>query len=137
MSIVIDASVTLAWLFADETSPAADRILDRVVANGAWVPSIWRLEVANSLHQGMRRGRLDATRWDQSLADLRSLDIALDPETDRHAWSDTLALAERFNLTVYDAAYLELALRRSVPLATLDGELRAVARKAGAEVADG
>lgn len=124
MSLVLDSSVTLAWLYPDETSDAVDGVLERVAAAGAWVPSLWRLEVANSLQQALRRGRIDAAFRDESLADLAQMNIAIDHETDTYAWSTTLRLAERFTLTLYDAAYLELAQRRGLPLATLDRDLR-------------
>ena len=124
MSLVLDSSVTLAWPYSDETGPAVEEVFERVIAGGAWVPALWRLEVGNSLHHAVRRGRIDAAFRDNSLADLFQLNIAIDPETDCYAWSTTLRLAERFALTLYDAAYLELAQRRRLPLATLDRELR-------------
>jgi predicted nucleic acid-binding protein len=83
--------------------------------------------VANILEMGVRRGRHDAAFRDATLADLALLPISLDPETDRHVWSATIRLAARHQLTVYDAAYLELAQRRGIPLATLDSQLRRAA----------
>ena len=94
-----------------------------VAEDGAVVPTLWRLEVANSLTVAARRGRIDADFRRAALADLALLDIRADPDTDTHAWTGTLQLADRFRLTVYDAAYLELAQRRALPLATLDEEL--------------
>ncbi len=128
MSLVLDSSVTLAWVYREETSPAVSRVLQLVSSNGAWVPSLWRLEVANILEMGVRRRRHDAAFRDSTLADLALLPIALDPDTATHAWSATLRLAERHKLTLYDAAYLELAKRRALPLATLDAELRTAAK---------
>lgn len=125
MSLVLDSSVTLAWLYSDEVTPATQKVFDTILVERAWVPSLWRLEVANSLQMGVRRGRITAEFRDASLADLSLLAIAVDPETDTFAWSATLRLAERYELTLYDAAYLELAQRLTVPLATLDRELRA------------
>lgn len=107
---------------------------DRVLSLGAIAPVIWRLEVANGLAMIRRRGRMteeDATR---ALSHLSLMPIEPDPETWSRAWSDTLALAEGHRLTVYDAAYLELALRRRLPLATLDKELREAAGACGVEV---
>lgn len=127
MSLVLDSSVTLAWLFSDEVTPATQMVFDIVVAKRAWVPSLWRLEVANSLQTGVRRGRISAAFRDASLTDLALLSIVVDLETDTFAWSATLRLAERYQLTLYDAAYLELAQRLDVPLATLDLDLRAAA----------
>ena len=92
---------------------------------GAWVPALWRLEIANVLEMGVRRGRHDAQFRDATLYDLALLPIMVDSETNQHAWHATVRLAERHRLTVYDAAYLELALRRASQLATLDRALRA------------
>jgi predicted nucleic acid-binding protein len=128
MSFVLDSSVTLAWVHSEETSPAVSRVLQLLSSDGAWVPSLWRLEVANILEMGVRRRRHDAAFRDATLADLALLPITLDLETATHAWGDTLRLAERHGLPLYDAAYLELAHRRRLPLATLDAELRAAAK---------
>ena len=127
MSLVLDSSVTLAWVYAAETTGAISDVLARVIESGAWVPALWRLEIANVLEMGVRKGRSDAAFRDAALADLAVLPITVDPETDRHAWGATAKLAARHRLTLYDAAYLELARRRSLPLATLDQELRVAA----------
>ena len=84
------------------------------------MPGLWRLEVANVLEMGVRRGRHNASFSEATLDDLALLPIQVDGETDRHAWGETLRLAERHQLTLYDAAYLELAMRRKAALATLD-----------------
>ncbi len=130
MSLVVDASLTLAWYFDDETTPATDAILDRVSEVGAVVPVLWRLEVANALQSAFRRKRISADYRDASLAELARLPITVDADTDTYAWTTTLRLAERFGLTIYDATYLDLAQRRSLPLATLDKELRRAAMEA-------
>ena len=127
MNLVIDASLTMAWYFEDESTEVTDELLDRVTARGALVPGHWRLEVANAFQSAIRRKRSDAVYRDRSLAELMLLPITIDAQTNSYAWSATLRLAERFSLTVYDAAYLELAQRHSVPLATLDRELNAAA----------
>lgn|ERR1700693_4098803 len=131
MSLVLDSSVTLAWLYSEELTDSVRLVFERVTASRAWVPSLWRLEVANSLQMAVRRKRIDVAFRDASLADLSLLNIATDPDTDLFAWSSTLQLADRFSLTVYDAAYLELAQRLSLPLATLDEELRAAGTALG------
>jgi predicted nucleic acid-binding protein len=131
VSVVLDSSATLAWIFGDETTAAIRELFETVADNGAVVPSLWRLEVANSLMMAVRRGRIEAALRDAALADLTLLDITTDPMTDGQAWQETLALAETFGLTLYDAAYLELAQRRNLPLATLDRQLRDAAIKAG------
>ena len=134
MGLVLDCSITLAWILPGETAEAIQRVRDFVSEGGAWVPSLWRLEVANVLEVGVRRGRHDADFRDRTLADLALLPIQTDAETSQQAWNATLRLAQRYRLTVYDAAYLELALRRSLPLATLDLELRSATLAAGAQL---
>lgn len=128
MSLVLDSSATLAWIYGDETTEAIRRVFEAVADRGAIVPSLWRLEVANSLTMAMRRGRVDTEFRRAALADLGFLNITVDVHTDANAWASTLELADRFRLTVYDAAYVELAERRGLSLATLDDEMR----KAGA-----
>jgi predicted nucleic acid-binding protein len=137
VSLVLDSSATLAWIYGDETTGPIRHLFDRVAKEGAFVPALWRLEVANSLTVAVRRGRVDADFRRASLADLAMLDITTDQHTDLHAWSETLSLADRFRLTIYDAVYLELALRRSLPLATLDSELRVAATVSGLRLLGG
>jgi predicted nucleic acid-binding protein len=131
MSLVLDSSATLAWMYSDETTAALRHVFHRVTGTGAWVPGLWRLEVANILEMGVRKGRTDSAFRDAMLTDLALLPIRVDPDTDRQAWGATTRLASHHRLTVYDAAYLELALRRGLPLATLDEELRSAARSEG------
>ena len=128
MSFVLDSSVALAWIYTDELTPATLRLAKSVGTTGAWAPLIWRLEVANSLFFSIRRGRIDAAFRDQAIIDLTRIGISVDAATDEHAWTTTLALSDRFKLTMYDACYLELAQRRELPLATLDKDLRKAAR---------
>ena len=123
MSLVLDSSMTLAWLFEDEYSQQADAALHQVMETSAIVPSLWRLEVANALQMAIRRNRIDTAFRDASLIDLAALAIVVDTETDSQAWRTTLHLADRCGLTLYDAAYLELAQRFELPLATLDQAL--------------
>ena len=127
MSIALDTSATIAWVYAGETSRPVRAVFDQVMESGAWVPGLWRLEIANVLEMGVRRGRHDAAFREVTLADLALLSIQVDPHANDRAWGATIRLAERHRLTVYDAAYLELALRRGLPLATLDRELRVAA----------
>ena len=137
MSLVLDSSATLAWIYADETTDAIRAVFDQVADAGAVVPSLWRLEVSNSLTMAVRRNRIDAALRRGALADLALLDIVTDPHTEVHAWGETLTLADRFRLTLYDAAYLELAQRRALPLATLDQPLRAAAAALGLSLLGG
>ena len=131
MSLVLDSSATLAWVSSDETTDPIRRLFDAVADDGAVVPALWRLEIANSLTVAVRRGRIDANFRRAVLSDLALLDITTDDHTNVHAWGETLSVADRFQLTVYDAAYLELAQRRNLPLATLDRELRVAAKSLG------
>ena len=137
MSLVLDSSATLAWIYSNETTEAIRRLFDAVADGGAVVPALWRLEVANSLTVAARRGRIDEEFRRAALADLALLDITTDPNTDAHAWAGTLQFADRFRLTVYDATYLELAQRRTLPLATLDEELRAAGAALGMHLLGG
>ena len=134
MSLVLDTSVTLSWYFEDERTPASLALLHRVAQDGAVVPVLWRLEVANGFASAIRRKRIDRAYRDASLFDLAAMPIAIDPETDSKAWSASLHLADQYNLTIYDATYLELALRRQLPLATFDDAIRKASRAAGVVV---
>ncbi len=131
MSLVLDSSITVAWLYREEATKSIDEIFENLIQASAWVPGLWNLEVANVLQAGIRRQRHAADFRDRVLSDLSEFPIHVDPETDRQAWGTTARLAERHGLTVYDAAYLELALRRSLPLATLDEDLRTAAGAEG------
>jgi predicted nucleic acid-binding protein len=132
--LVLDSSATLAWIYGDETTEAIRRVFDAIADDGALVPALWRLEVANSLTMAVRKRRIDPDFRRAALADLALLDITTDQQTDSYAWTDTVNLADHFNLTVYDAAYLELARRRMLPLATLDQELQTAATAIGVTV---
>jgi predicted nucleic acid-binding protein len=133
-AFVMDCSVNLAWYFKDEANPYADSVARRFPAVHAVVPVIWPLEVANAVLMGERRKRsteAQATKW---LSYLGSLPILVDDETNARAWSDLLGMARSHDLSAYDAAYLELAVRRGLPLATLDGKLKAAAATVGVPV---
>jgi predicted nucleic acid-binding protein len=123
--------MTLAALFQDESSNAGLAALERAAQVGAWVPAIWHLEVANALQMSVRRDRCSADFADQCLARLARLPIEADIETATQSWRITLALARSESLTLYDAAYLELALRRGIALASLDKQLNLAARRNG------
>ena len=124
MSVVLDSSATLAWIYGEETTPAIRHVFDSIAERGAVVPGLWWLEVANSLTMAVRRKRIDAAFRRAALSDLALLDITTDQQTAASAWSETMNLADEYRLTVYDAAYLELARRRGLPLASLDTALR-------------
>ena len=131
MSLVVDASMAIAWFFEDEGRDVVAAVLQRVVTEEAFVPSLWRIEVANALRSAVRRKRCEASYAERCLERLGRLRISIDPETDLHAWGRTRRLSDRHDLTLYDAAYLELAIRRKQPLASRDAALVAAARTAG------
>jgi predicted nucleic acid-binding protein len=134
MSLVLDSSVALAWVYADETTDAVLRLFDEIRIHGAWAPGFWRWEIANVLQLNVRRGRHPADFRDGALSALVPLPIKVDPEADRQAWNAALQLAERRRITVYDASYLEIAVRRKIPLATLDRQLRDAAVLEGVQL---
>ena len=133
---VLDCSATLPWIFDSEATTATDHLLDQLSAGGkAWVPSLWHLELGNVLLGAQRHGRMDRAGIERFFSSLAVYDIEVDGETTSVAWSKTFGLGERFGLTMYDAAYLELALRKGIPLASLDGPLRTAMKKAGGSLA--
>ena len=128
----LDCSATVPWVFASEATVETDAVLDALAAGDkAWVPALWHLELGNVLLGAQRKGRIDKAGVEKFLAALDVFDIEVDAETVGVAWTRTLALAESFGLTVYDAAYLELTLRRGLPLATLGRSLRLAMQKGG------
>ncbi len=118
----------------DEAPGSARSVLDQVARDGAVAPAHWPLEVTNTLLMAERRGRLTGAQRSTIVRHLSSLPIAIDAETAERAWTRTLDLADRYGLTAYDAAYLELAERRSFAIATLDRLLTAAAAGHGIEV---
>jgi predicted nucleic acid-binding protein len=128
---VLDGSLALAWFFKDEADPYADAVATRLPAARALVPVIWPLEVANAVLMGERRQRSTEAQAAKWFAYLGSLPIAVDDETNDRAWGEVLSLGRAHRLSAYDAAYLELALRRALPLASLDDNLKAAASAAG------
>ena len=131
---VIDASVTLSWILREENAFGVDQLFAQVAEEGAVVPGIWRLEVANALQVGIKRLRIDSAYRDAAIQKLALLPVDLDAEMNDHAWTRTLHLSGIHSLTMYDAAYLELALRRNASLATRDVELAAAAQNAGVKL---
>jgi predicted nucleic acid-binding protein len=131
MTIVIDASIALAWCFEDEASDETDAVAQDLIASGGLVPSLFHLELANVLLQAERRGRISPSEIAQRLDLIAQMPIETDPQTAGRAWGDTLSLARAHKLTSYDAAYLELAARRGATLATKDKALAAAASQLG------
>ena len=134
MSIVLDASMTLAWLFEDEQTDQVLATINHVYMGGASVPPLWRYEVANGLQMAIRRQRITPDYRTRSLDKIDELPITIDPDGVSEIWSTTIKLADLYRLTVYDAAYLELAQRRRLPLATLDAALSKAARESGVDL---
>lgn len=130
MPFVLDSSVALAWVLPDESSPAADAVIERLAVEAAVVPALWPFEIANVLVVAQRRGRLTAKHAAAALGHLRALPIEIDAAAPDDRLPAILSLAERLDLTAYDAAYLELAQRLDAPLATLDERLRAATIRA-------
>lgn len=135
MSLVIDASMALAWVFGDEHHDAAWQVVDRLIEGPAWVPAHFHLEVGNGLLTGLRRGRLTADQARTAIVALGALPIEVDLDTPSRAFSECWPLAAQHGLTTYDAAYLELAIRRGLLLATLDASLARAAKAEGVELA--
>jgi predicted nucleic acid-binding protein len=129
--IVVDASVVLAWQFEDEVSEYADRALDLVSQEGAAVPSVWPVEVANGLYVAERRGRLSAAKLARAVELIEELPVFVRDIALAEVLGPVLDLARAHGLTAYDASYLELAMREGLPLATQDDDMRAAAARAG------
>ena len=129
---VLDASVTLAWCFPDESTSRTEALLD-LMANGAvaLTPAIWPFEVANALLVGERHKRVTVAQVTAMLLRIADLPISVEPIRIDRAFDQVLSFARREQLSEYDAAYLELAVRENLPLATLDQKLSRAAKNAG------
>jgi predicted nucleic acid-binding protein len=133
---VPDASATLAWLLEGETSDWAEALLERFsLGDSAVVPIHWPLEVANALLMAVRRGRIDKKKPAELFGALLALPIRIDSSSSKTSFGSVFGYADQYGLTVYDAAYLEFAIREGVALATLDRDLQNAARAAGVPLA--
>jgi predicted nucleic acid-binding protein len=134
-ALVADASVAVAWVHPGQATPETESMLD-ALADGASleVPALWPLEVGNALLVLARRGKLSDAERQAALGWLRALPLRVDHEAAGLAFSALSALASKYQLSVYDATYLELAQRRRLPLGCKDGPLRKAARKHGVAV---
>jgi predicted nucleic acid-binding protein len=140
MRFVLDNSVAMRWLFGDGTSPALDyakHVLDLLTQQDglAVVPCVWALEVGNVIVRAEASGQLQEARSAEFIGILEEMAIATDPGSPRHTLNSVTQLARRYGLSTYDAAYLELALREGLPLATNDEALRKALAKAGGRLA--
>jgi predicted nucleic acid-binding protein len=133
-AFVVDASVAMTWLFRDEATLQTSMLLRRLDVESALVPALWFVELTNVIAMAERRGRISASATASFLSDLAQLDIETDPQAPERAFEFLLPLCRAHQLTSYDAVYLELALRRHLPLATLDEQLRKAARKLDVKV---
>lgn len=129
--LVLDGSVAVAWCFSDEKDEYSQAVLDTLATTPAIVPDLWHLEVANALIVGERRKRSTQAETVAWMSFLSELPITVDEETRSHAFADTKHLARSEQISAYDAAYLELAMRKSLPLATIDQNLRTAAKSLG------
>lgn len=131
MSFVVDASVIFAWQFPDEDSDLVEHVADMFVDRAAWVPAHWHAEIANGFAIAVRRHRLTPEYRQGALERISDLPIRTDPDSTPALWNETQSLCDEFRLSAYDAAYLELARRRRIPLATLDTSMMRVAGELG------
>jgi predicted nucleic acid-binding protein len=131
MPFVLDASIAACWAFPDEQDPRADAALARIRIEDAVVPSLWWFEVRNILVVNERRKRIKESATNSFLRELARLRIRVDREPEEDA---VLRLARAHRLSVYDASYLELAIREAIPMATLDSQLAAAATAEGIEL---
>lgn len=127
--MVVDASVSAAWFLPDEATPFTEAMLSATAQADVWVPALWWLEIGNLLINAQRRQRISAAKRIELLAAAQALRLRVDREPVALATIDVLA--DRHRLSAYDAGYLELALRRQLPLATLDAALLAAMPLAG------
>ena len=130
-AFVVDCSMAMAWLFHDQATPKTADLLNRLATETALVPAWWFIEITNVLAMAERNGRITPAQSDAFIADLGKLGIERDYEAPDRAFTYLLALCRTHRLTSYDAIYLDLALRRNLPLATLDEDLRKTAKKLG------
>ena len=129
MNFIVDSSMALAWVMRDESGPETDKVLDSLGRGAkAFVPALWHWEIANGLLNVERQKRATKTEINGHILLLQTLPIEVDEAAIDQAWGATHLLAQRHKLTSYDASYLELAIRRGLPLATLDNDLAAAAK---------
>lgn len=133
--IVVDASIALAWCLSDEADEYAERMLERAARETAMAPAHWPLEVANGLRTAQKRGRIGVDELPRVRQLLSDLDIRIVPVELSTGLGTVLDVARTHELSAYDAAYLDLAMFRGLPLATLDAPLAAACREAGVDLA--
>ena len=128
---VLDASVALSWVFNEESNSFTEHILKSLESAHAVVPALWPFEVINTLITAERQGRVTIAQQAEFLEKLRALPIEIERRPATWLAQQILPLARMYKLSAYDAAYLELAIREGLPLATLDKDLIRAAKTAG------
>ncbi len=133
-SFVVDSSVAMAWCFLDEATAVTKDLLNTMSHESAMVPSWWYLELTNVLVQAEKKGRINADKTAEFIELVHSFYLEVDNQAAEIAFDELLPLCRAHQLTSYDAVYLELAVRRKLPLATLDEPLRKAAKKLGVKL---
>lgn len=133
-SFIIDCSMTMSWFFPDEATASTQQIHHRLISESALVPSIWYLEVANVLYMAEKRKRTKRNDSTSFLRLLQTFEIHSDDTWHHRAFDQVMTLCRVHQLTSYDAAYLELAIRCQLPLASLDDALCKAAKAEGLQV---
>lgn len=131
---VIDNSVVMSWCFQDETNKYADTVLEYLEEGSAYVPAVWPLEVSNVLHVAERRKRLSQADSSHFISLLFELPIIVEQESPERMLSEILALARAYKLSSYDASYLDLAMRKGLPLATTDMNIIEAAKRSSVSI---
>lgn len=134
VEFVLDASVTLTWCFRDEATPATQALLLRLLEGQAVVPALYFVELTNTLATAERKGRITTDHVNEFVAELATLRLVVDEQHGILSLASLMPICRMHKLTAYDAVYLDLAMRRRLPLATLDTDLRAAARREAVEV---
>jgi len=136
LSFVVDASVIFAWQFPDKESEIVDHVAEMLIERVAWVPAHWHAEIANGFAIAVRRNRLTREYREGALKRISDLPIRTDHDSTLALWNETQVLCDEYQLSAYDAAYLELARRRRIPLATLDNAMIRAASALGISLVD-
>ncbi len=134
MAFVLDCSVTMAWIFPDEATETTQRLRESLIEGRALAPCLWPIEVGNVILVATRRGRVGLEEWPRIREFLDALPIEIDPVSAATTMGASLDLAHQHGLSLYDAMYLELAVRMRMPLATLDRALVAAGKAEGVEI---
>ena len=134
---VVDASVALCWYFEDQSSAYTEAVFDRLAqGDQAVVPAIWPLEMVNGLVVAWRQKSIRTDQLEDFITDLKDLPAEVEAQGSERAYSTVFRMSCRHQLSCYDASYLDLAIFQGLPVATLDRNLRAAAKRSGVEIFD-